>query len=282
MRKYLLEQYEKKRGYYESLKPSKTPASWFAGDLMHYIFAESFVNDKKVLDAGCGLGYGAYHLSINGAREVIGIDISKKNIANANSRFANANLCFLPMDVTKMSFEDRAFDIVTNFEVIEHIPYSSMKLFMKEAVRTLKGDGKFIISTPNREIYSFGSKISKTPGHINELSVQEFTELMKGYFKKCEFFYQFKYDGHELDLRKEEQSLLEIAGKKSSWRNIIPKPIKKIIKRTLKLERSDLNDSDLIEQMQLWSAKAIETIGDLDLSVIQIAVCEIPIYPSIE
>jgi 2-polyprenyl-3-methyl-5-hydroxy-6-metoxy-1,4-benzoquinol methylase len=273
--------YEAKREYYESLRPIKTPVSWFAGDLMHYIFAESFVNDKKVLDAGSGLGYGAYYLSASGAKEVIGIDISMKNIEEASARFDNANLCFSPMDITKMSFDDKAFDIITNFEVLEHIPYSSINLFMKEVMRVLKDDGKFIISTPNKDVYSFGSKISKTMGHINELSAKEFTELMKKYFKKCEFYYQLKYDKQELNIRREKQSRLEVASKQLSWRSIIPKPIKKVIKRVLKSEMLDPNDSDLIEQMQIWSVKAVDTIEDLDLSVIQIAICETP-KPSIE
>lgn len=271
---FLSEKYEERRKYYESLRPRKTPVSWFAGDLMHYIFAESFCNNKKVLDAGCGLGYGAYHMSINGAKEVIGIDLSKNNILNASSRFANTNLRFIQMDVTNMAFDERSFDLVTNFEVLEHIPYSSTNLFMEEVTRILGDNGKFIISTPNRDVYSFGSKISKTPGHINELSAQEFIELMKRYFKKCEFFYQFKYDKHEFDLLKEEQSNLKITYKRASWRSIIPKLIKKMIKRIIRLEKTNPNDSDLIEQMRLWEVKNAETIDDLNFSVIQIAVCE--------
>lgn len=262
------------KAYYESLKPHKIPASWFAGDLMHYIFAEDFVEKKKVLDAGCGTGYGSYHLSIAGADEVVGIDISKENIKKAKNKFTNQNLQFVSMDITRMSFPNKSFDIVVNFEVIEHLPSISIDAFMNEIARVLKDDGKFVISTPNIDVYSLGNKRSETPGHINELSVQEFMELMKRYFEKCEFFYQFRYDKHELDLQKEQQSRQRVENKKMSWRRVIPNPIKKTIKNTLKLAKPSFDNSDLIKQMQIWSVEKSATIADLDLSVIQLAVCE--------
>jgi len=147
---------------------------------------------------------------------------------------------------------------------------------MNEITRVLNQDGKFIISTPNRDVYSLGSKTSKTLDHINELSVQEFVQLMQRYFKKCEFFYQFRYDKQELELRKEQNARIQSGSQTWSWRSIIPKPIRKIARRTIASTRLKLKNPHLIEYMKLYEIKYAETIEDLELSSIQIAICENP------
>jgi len=49
------------------------------GFTSNYVFANQFVNEKCVLDAGCGCGYGAAMLA-NSAEHIVGIDLSKKAI----------------------------------------------------------------------------------------------------------------------------------------------------------------------------------------------------------
>ena len=48
----------------------------YAHHIQRYEFALNYCGHKRVLDAGCGTGYGSYYLSINGASEVIGVDIA--------------------------------------------------------------------------------------------------------------------------------------------------------------------------------------------------------------
>lgn len=56
------------------------------------------------LDAGCGAGYGTHHLAVNGARKIIGVDISRVAIEYDLKKFKAANLEFRQMDVTKLDF----------------------------------------------------------------------------------------------------------------------------------------------------------------------------------
>jgi ubiquinone/menaquinone biosynthesis C-methylase UbiE len=264
--------YDQEEDYYESLKPPEFSVPVFAKDLMHYLLAEDLAIGKKVLDAGCGRGYGSYHLSVKGANKVIGVDASDERLATAKKYFSSPNLDFLVMDATAMEFPDSAFDLVVSFEVLEHLPASSTQRFMEEIARVLKADGKFAISTPNRDVYSLGSKISETPGHINELSATEFVQLMKQYFEKCDFYYQFKYEKHQLDLMKERKSAVDNGVRFFCWKDLIPTPVKEMIKSIIRSK-----DLTLIEHMKLWEIKCAEIPGDLDLSVIQMAICEGPV-----
>jgi len=264
--------YTQQKQYYESLQPQGTPTACFAGDLVHYLFAEPYTKNKLVLEAGCGKGYGAYHIASNGANNVIAIDISDECLCIARQHYSHPNLEFHLMDVTNIKYHDRKCDVVLSFEVLEHLPASLTHKFMQEIKRVLKKTGKFIISTPNRDVYSLGNKISKTKGHINELSAAEFITLMNQYFKNCEFYYQFKYNKKELELKRQLEIQRQSKVKKLSWRRFIPPSIKSMIKNIIK-PKTTIDDVDLISQMYLWEVKPIETIKDLELSVVQIAVC---------
>ncbi|MFC2011750.1 hypothetical protein ACFLVU_01340, partial [Chloroflexota bacterium] len=50
-----------------------------------YKFAAQFVKDKRVVDAGCGSGYGCELFKLNGAASVCGSDISKHSISFARA-----------------------------------------------------------------------------------------------------------------------------------------------------------------------------------------------------
>ena len=55
--------------------------------LMHvvtYQFAEAFTRDRRVLDFGCGSGYGSAMIAC-GAREVVGVDVAEEAVAFARA-----------------------------------------------------------------------------------------------------------------------------------------------------------------------------------------------------
>jgi 2-polyprenyl-3-methyl-5-hydroxy-6-metoxy-1,4-benzoquinol methylase len=51
------------------------------------LFAQQFVQNKFVLDFGCGCGYGAGLMARNGAAKVIGVDISEEAIQYSRTHF---------------------------------------------------------------------------------------------------------------------------------------------------------------------------------------------------
>lgn len=58
------------------------------------------LNNKTVLDLGCGYGEHCIHFIEKGAKRVVGIDISKKMLAIAKAENANQNITYLniPME----------------------------------------------------------------------------------------------------------------------------------------------------------------------------------------
>lgn len=144
--------------------------------LARYHFALQFVKGKVVLDAACGEGYGSQLFKRHGAKRVVGIDNSGETIAYADKRYANRMLSFIVDDITKMSFESHTFDLVISFETIEHI--KSHTAFINEVKRVLKPEGLFLISTPNKDVYSKGNKF-----HKRELSISGFAKLLRNKFR---------------------------------------------------------------------------------------------------
>jgi SAM-dependent methyltransferase len=82
-----------------------------------YAWALPYVWGKKVVDLGCGTGYGTFMLSW-AARQAIGLDIDVESIAFASRHFKAPNLEYGALDITKRC---RNGDIYVAFEVLEHL-----------------------------------------------------------------------------------------------------------------------------------------------------------------
>jgi len=104
--------------------------------------------DKKILDIGCGCGVFEKHVGKK-AREIIGIDLDKKDLESAKSEIRLKNVKFEKGSVLDLNkFEKNYFDFVVMFDVIEHIPKGTEKKALEEIKRVLKEDGKLLITTP--------------------------------------------------------------------------------------------------------------------------------------
>jgi GT2 family glycosyltransferase/ubiquinone/menaquinone biosynthesis C-methylase UbiE len=155
-----------------------------------YEVIRDLIKDKNVLDAACGEGYGSGILS-QYAREVIGLDISKDTIERAKNTYANIrNLKFVQGSIANLPLEDGSIDVVVSFETIEHVNEELQNSFITEVKRVLKKDGIFIVSTPNKKIYSDLYNYHNE-FHIKEFYEDEFSTFLKRYFKNVKLFYQF-------------------------------------------------------------------------------------------
>ncbi|GFP43540.1 2-polyprenyl-6-hydroxyphenyl methylase / 3-demethylubiquinone-9 3-methyltransferase [Candidatus Hakubella thermalkaliphila] len=147
----------------------------------NYIFAKQFIEGKVVLDVGCGCGYGCEYLARSGAKNVIGVDVSREAVKFAKAHYNAGNLDYIVMDAQNLAFKDRLFDVVVSFEVIEHL-YNAKK-YLFEVHRVLKTDGIFIISTPNKKVSSPCFKKAVLPFHVKEFYPEELYILLSQIFK---------------------------------------------------------------------------------------------------
>lgn len=144
---------------------------------------------RRVLDVGCGTGYGTDYLAAAYPRAmVVGVDVSEKALRFARSRYCRPNLVYLFGDGRQMPFADGNFDLIVCFEVIEHIREGEAVL--SEIRRLLAPEGVLLISTPNRSIYSSGSETPWNPYHVREYTLEEWRVLLEQYFPYCEVWGQ--------------------------------------------------------------------------------------------
>ena len=148
--------------------------------LHRYVFAAELAAGRNVLDLGSGEGYGAAILA-QVANSVTGIEIDADSVEHARRRYRAANLEFMCGSVLDLEHRhDASFDLIVCFEMIEHI--GEQDSLVASARRLLKSDGLFLVSTPDREIYSEASDYHN-PFHVKEMNRREFEDLLSEQFE---------------------------------------------------------------------------------------------------
>ncbi len=155
-----------------------------------YAYATQFVQNKRVLDLACGEGYGSYLLAKT-AKSVVGIDIDNNTIKHARNKYIKQNLEFRVGSITEVPIGGESlFDVAVCFEALEHI--EDHQKLLSEVKRLLTPEGVFIVSTPNKTVYSDEPQFNN-PFHVHELYFDEFRELLEKYFKNVKFLGQRIY-----------------------------------------------------------------------------------------
>lgn len=132
-----------------------------AEHMARYWWASNFVEGRRrVLDAGCGVGYGALLLKQAGAEEVTAVDLAE-SVIDVASQSAVDGLVWEVANIGSLPHGDDSFDLITCFEVIEHVDDPGQVL--DELARVLHPDGLLLISSPNRGHYMPGN-----PHHVHE------------------------------------------------------------------------------------------------------------------
>jgi ubiquinone/menaquinone biosynthesis C-methylase UbiE len=147
-----------------------------------YWWALQWVAGKRVLDAGCGTGYGAAMLADGRPEALVGVDISDEALTDARQRLGD-DVELVRADVRELPFDPESFDVVVCFEVIEHIDRQADAL--AELKRVLRPGGVLLISSPNRDVYTPGN-----PHHVREYRPEELRSELEARFQHVQLHRQ--------------------------------------------------------------------------------------------
>jgi SAM-dependent methyltransferase len=150
-----------------------------AGSYLIYLFhiqtyafaAERLPASSRVLDFGCGSGYGSA-LRAGSGHAVDAVDVSGPAISYARERYPSPDLRFrliAPVEEVPLPYEDGTFDAVVSFQVIEHVP--SVDAYLAEVARVLRPGGAFICATPDRD-----TRLLPRQRPWNRWHLEEFTQ----------------------------------------------------------------------------------------------------------
>ena len=178
----------------ERVVPGRVNEDLWAEHVARYAFATRLAAGKRVLDAGCGTGYGTAELN-EAAASVVGADIAFLEAWEA-AGISGPRYC--QASVEAMPFAASSFDLVVAFEVIEHL--RDWRALLREARRVLAPGGLFVVSTPNRVYYteSRGAE-GPNPFHVHEFEFEEFRAALQEFFPKVDVWVQNRLEAFVFD-----------------------------------------------------------------------------------
>jgi SAM-dependent methyltransferase len=150
---------------------------------VRYRAAQALVPGKRVLDAGCGVGWGSELLRLAGASSVVGLDSSEEALADARHRAPECE--FVPGNLEKLPFPDGEFDVVVCIEALEHT--SDIDGTLDELARVVRSDGVLLVSSPNP-----GGYASDNPFHLRELTADELHHELAARFPHTRLLRQYR------------------------------------------------------------------------------------------
>lgn len=148
----------------------------------YHLAALRFLEPRgSLLDIGFGTGI-FLDSGHKAGFDVWGIDFARKNIEVAKARYGLDKVYCLSAADLKKKFSNRKFEVVTFFEVLEHLDGPAQ--FLEDVKGLLTPDGVIVMSVPNRDrfIDSLG-RCDGPPNHLTRWSAG----ALKGFLERAGF-----------------------------------------------------------------------------------------------
>lgn len=141
-----------------------------------YVYANLNARGKRLLDLGCGTGYGTAELADSATTRISIFGLDRVHPAES-SRRPNAN--FLRADLRGIPIRDDTFSTIVSFQVVEHLEDPTP--YLAAIARLLEPDGTAYVTTPNA-LTSDGVN----PWHVHEYEAEELRAKLAIHFEEVE------------------------------------------------------------------------------------------------
>ena len=129
-------------GFSQPENQHETNLDTFSENLYRHLFNQTTLENKDILEIGCGRGGGCELLLNYHPNAVTGLDFSEKGIKFCQNTYRNTPIKFVAGNAEILPFPDRSFDVIVNLES-SHC-YGNRAAFFSEVFRTLKPNGIFL------------------------------------------------------------------------------------------------------------------------------------------
>ena len=140
-----------------------------------YSLASKYIKAEDViLDFGCGTGYGSYFMASQRPDiTVVAVDCDPEAVKFAINYFNHRRVTY---ELVRKELDQAAsYDIITMFEVIEHV--KNPLTILKNLYECLREGGALFLSTPDQRVMPYDPK--RFPFHVRHFKQKEFEDLIK-------------------------------------------------------------------------------------------------------
>ena len=239
-----------------------------------YDFVKDEIKDKKILEIGCGSGFGSNILS-EYAKDVYAIDIDRDAIEKAKENNKKGNIRFYNIDVLKgLPFEQNSFESVVCFQVFEHIDPQKTKHFLSEIARILKNSGKLFLTTPNRKIRLLFFQKPLNKYHKKEYSAKSLRKSLERVFAQVSVYgLRARKDIEEIEYQRAKQNYFYTFIKRPI-KNLLPEKMKnKLDRKIIPDKKNPRKKSTNVDMNNITTGDFYLSEKDMDKSLDLYAIC---------
>jgi ubiquinone/menaquinone biosynthesis C-methylase UbiE len=183
-----------------------------------YELAAELAKGRRVLEVGCGAGFGLRHLA-SVSESLHAVEYSTENLESLRSNFGD-DLAVAQADAHALPFTAGRFDLVVALAMIY---YLDMVRFLAEAHRVLSADGVLFFCTSNKDVPGFCA----APYTTGYFSVPELKRAVENAGFECRILGAFPVRG-DLSRRRVRAWIKDVIktivtkmpGGKSVWRSL--------------------------------------------------------------
>ncbi len=145
-----------------------------------YDFVRPQAVGQRVLDVGCGTGYGSKYLKQSGALEVVALERDEALVNELTRRHPDISTYRCDLDHGILPAESQSFDVVFCSNVLEHVAY--VNPIVAEFHRVVKPDGCVLVAIP--PIADIGGIYANAQNifHISNLPVWSWQTKLERFF----------------------------------------------------------------------------------------------------